>query len=75
MLAGALCLSASAVLVKLAGVDPSTTAVLRCAIACACLVPLALWERRRRGAASRTATLWAVVAGIALGVDYAVHAA
>ncbi|MEU4363930.1 DMT family transporter [Promicromonospora sp. NPDC023987] len=71
VLAGALCLSASAVLVKLAGVDPSTTAVLRCAIACAFLVPLALWERRRRGAPSRTATLWAIVAGIALGVDYA----
>ena len=40
VLAGALCLSISAILVKLAGVDAATTAVLRCAIAVIALVPV-----------------------------------
>lgn len=71
VLAGALCLSVSAVLVKLAGVDASTTAVLRCGIAAVVLVPLALWERRRRGGQSTVAVLWSVGAGVALGIDYA----
>ena len=71
VLAGALCLSVSAVLVKLAGIDAATTAVLRCAIAAVVLVPLAFWERRRRGGQSRGAIGWSVVAGVALGIDYA----
>ncbi len=71
VLAGALCLSISAILVKLAGVDAATTAVLRCAIAVLVLVPLALHERKRRGSLSRTGVGWAVAAGVALGADYA----
>lgn len=71
VLAGALCLSVSAVLVKLADVDASTTAVLRCAIAAVVLIPMAWWEYRRRGPQPTKAVLWSVVAGIALGVDYA----
>lgn len=70
VLAGALCLSISAILVKLAGVDAATTAVLRCAIAVFALVPLALFERRRHGGLSRSGILWAIAAGVALGVDY-----
>lgn len=70
VLAGALCLSISAILVKLAGVDAATTAVLRCAIAVIALVPLALLERRRRGGLSRAGILWAIAAGVALGIDY-----
>lgn len=70
VLAGALCLSISAILVKLAGVDAATTAVLRCAIAVIALVPLALFERRRHGGLSRAGILWAIAAGIALGIDY-----
>ncbi|WP_235432007.1 DMT family transporter [Nocardiopsis sp. RV163] len=71
VLAGALCLSASAVLVKLADVDAATTAVARCAIAVVVLVPLALRERARSGALSRGGVLWSLAAGAALGIDYA----
>lgn len=71
MLAGALCLSVSAILVKLAGVDAATTAMLRCAIAVLVLVPLARAERNRRGGLSWRGIGWATAAGIALGVDYA----
>ncbi|MGO2037459.1 MAG: DMT family transporter [Brevibacterium sp.] len=70
VLVGALCLSISAIFVKLAGVDAATTAVLRCAIAVIALVPLALVERRRHGGLSRSGICWAVAAGIALGIDY-----
>ncbi|PFG29253.1 drug/metabolite transporter (DMT)-like permease [Paramicrobacterium agarici] len=66
-----MCLSASAILVKLAGVDAATTAVLRCAIAVLFLVPLALGERGRRGPLSRRGISWALAAGVALGIDYA----
>lgn len=71
VLTGALCLSMSAILVKLADVDAATTAVLRCAIALLVLIPLALAERYRRGGLSRSGIGWAIAAGIALGIDYA----
>ncbi|WP_273474166.1 DMT family transporter [Nocardiopsis sinuspersici] len=71
VLAGALCLSVSAILVKLAGVDAATTAVARCAIAVVVLVPLAFRERSRVGALSRGGVLWSLAAGAALGIDYA----
>ena len=71
VLAGALCLSVSAILIKLAGVDAATTAVLRCAIAVLVLIPLASGERARRGPLSRRGVGWAVAAGAALGGDYA----
>lgn len=71
VLSGALCLSVSAILVKLAGVDAATTAMLRCAIALLVLIPLALSERDRRGAVSQRDVFWAIAAGAALGVDYA----
>ena len=70
VLVGALCLSASAVIVKLADVDAATTAVLRCAIAVVPLVPLALAERQRHGTLHRRAVGWSLAAGIALGIDY-----
>ena len=71
VLVGALCLSVSAILVKLADVDAPTTAFLRCALAVVMLVPLALWERHRHRSLSVQATLWSVAAGVALGMDYA----
>ncbi len=71
VLAGALCLSVSATLVKLAGVDAATTAVARCAIAVVVLIPLALRERARVGALSRGGVLWSLASGAALGIDYA----
>ncbi len=68
---GALCLSFTAIVVKVAGVDAATTAVLRCALALVPLLPLALRERRRRGALSVRGMWWALAAGAALGLDYA----
>ena len=68
---GAACLSVSAVLVKLAGVDAPTTAFLRCALAVVAMLPLVVWERGRHGSLSTRASLWAVAAGVALGMDYA----
>jgi len=47
--AGALCISSSAVLMKLAGTSPSVTALGRCALALPLLGGLA-WAERRRGA-------------------------
>lgn len=69
VLGGALCLSGSAVLVRLAGVDAATTAFLRCGLALLALVPLALLEARRQRLRP-VGVAWAVVAGVALGVDY-----
>lgn len=71
VLLGALCLSVSAILVKVAGVDAATTAMLRCAIALLVLIPLAAGERVRHGRLSGRGAVWAVAAGIALGIDYA----
>ncbi|AHH99213.1 hypothetical protein GCM10010174_49730 [Kutzneria viridogrisea] len=70
VLGGAGCLSTSAVLVKVAAVDPATSAFLRCAIAVLVLAPLAWRESRRRGALSARGVVVAVVAGAALGADY-----
>ncbi len=70
VLSGAVCLSASAVVVKLAGVDAATTAVLRCAIALVPLIPLALWEGRRRTRLTARGIAWSIAAGVALGIDY-----
>jgi drug/metabolite transporter (DMT)-like permease len=70
VLIGALCLSVSAILVKLADVDAVTTAFLRCALAVVVLLPLAAWEGRRRGPLSLHASLWCLAAGVALGIDY-----
>ena len=42
----------------------------RCAIAVIALIPLALLERRRHGGLSRSGILWAIAAGVALGIDY-----
>ncbi|MGZ8176613.1 DMT family transporter [Williamsia sp. SKLECPSW1] len=70
VLAGALCLSVSAILVKVAGVEAPTTAFLRCALAAVVLVPLAWWEKRRQSSLTRRGWLWAGGAGVALGVDY-----
>ncbi|WP_308820084.1 DMT family transporter [Pseudonocardia alni] len=71
VLLGALCLSVSAVLVKFAAVDAATTAMLRCAIAVPVLIPLAILEHTRRGGSSWRGAWWAIVAGVALGIDYA----
>ncbi|MFI8851997.1 DMT family transporter [Streptomyces sp. 891-h] len=64
------CISASAMFVKLSGVNAGTAAFLRCALALVALVPLALAERRRLGPRPARARLFDLTAGALLGVDF-----
>jgi len=66
---GAACISASAVLIKLAGTGPATAAFYRCFLALPILFALAVIERRRRGPRRLAAHLGAVAAGAFLAVD------
>jgi drug/metabolite transporter (DMT)-like permease len=67
--AGAACISTSAVFVALANVGPATTAFYRCLIALPPLVLLAWYERRRLGPRSSARRLRALLAGPAFAVD------
>jgi drug/metabolite transporter (DMT)-like permease len=66
---GAACLSASAVLIKLAHTGPATAAFYRCFLALPVLIALAVLERRRRGPRRPAAHLGAVAAGAFLSID------
>lgn len=66
---GAACLSASAVLVKLAATGTATAAFYRCFLALPVLIAAAVLEQRRHGPRSRRARLGAVAAGLFLAVD------
>ncbi|MCK1795574.1 DMT family transporter [Streptomyces sp. XM4193] len=67
---GAGCLSLTAVFISLADVGAGTAAFLRCAIALAVLLPLALYERRRHLSFPRRLRGPALLAGVFLGIDY-----
>jgi drug/metabolite transporter (DMT)-like permease len=67
--AGALCITFSAILVKLADVSPSAAAVYRCAYALPWLAVLAAWEHRRLGPREAGGRRFAVLAGVLLAVD------
>jgi drug/metabolite transporter (DMT)-like permease len=66
---GAACISASAILVKLADTGTATTAFYRCVLALPVLGALALTEQRRLGRRGRATRGRAAVAGLFLGVD------
>jgi drug/metabolite transporter (DMT)-like permease len=66
---GAACISASAVLVKLADTGTATVGFYRCFLALPVLVTLAAAEQRRHGRRPRPARLGAVLAGLFLAVD------
>ena len=57
-IAGALTIAFSAILVKQAGVSPSTAAIFRCAYAVPVLGALAWWEDRRLGRAAGATARW-----------------
>jgi drug/metabolite transporter (DMT)-like permease len=69
MAAGALCVSASAVLIGLSGASPGTASFYRCLLALPFLVPLAVRERRGRAALPRRRLPWAVLAGALFAGD------
>jgi drug/metabolite transporter (DMT)-like permease len=66
---GAACISASAILVKLAGTGTATTAFFRCFLALPVLVALAVAEQRRHGPRRAAARGGALLAGLFLAVD------
>lgn len=67
--AGATCIAFSAILVRLADVEPSTAAFFRCAYALPPLAALALWERRRYGPRERGQARLAWLAGVFFALD------
>jgi drug/metabolite transporter (DMT)-like permease len=66
---GAACISASAVLIKLANTGPATAAFYRCFFALPLLAVLAVLEQRRRGRRPWRARGGAVFAGLFLAID------
>ncbi|WP_310537294.1 DMT family transporter [Nesterenkonia flava] len=76
MLVGTLALAGSAAMISAIDAEPISTAAWRCLLAVPMLLPFALWElgRVERSAALPRATLvGAVVAGVAIGVDYSFY--
>ncbi len=69
VVAGALCLAFSGILVVLAAVSPSTAATYRAAFAIPPLVALAWWEERRQGPRTRRQRMLAFAAGIFFAAD------
>jgi drug/metabolite transporter (DMT)-like permease len=66
---GAACISASAILIKLADTGAATAAFFRCFLALPLLVALAVVEQRRRGPRPLAVRGGAFVAGLFLAVD------
>jgi drug/metabolite transporter (DMT)-like permease len=69
VLVGAVAISFSAILFRLAHVSASTGAFYRCVWALPPLWLIARWEERRWGKRSRRARHWAWIAGVFLAVD------
>jgi drug/metabolite transporter (DMT)-like permease len=67
--AGALTIAFSSILVKQAGVSPSTAAIFRCGYALPVLAPLAWREDRRYGARRGRSRLLAALAGLFFAAD------
>jgi drug/metabolite transporter (DMT)-like permease len=69
VVAGAVCIAFSGILVRLADVEPSTAAFYRCAFAVPPLAALAYWERRRYGSRGTRLRMLAWVAGAFFAAD------
>lgn len=67
--AGAAAIAFSAILVRLADVPPSTSALYRCVYALPPLLALALWERARFGPRTRRERGLALLAGLLFAAD------
>ncbi len=66
---GAACISASGILIELAGTGAATAAFFRCFLALPLLAALAMLEQRRRGPRQPAVRCRAFVAGLFLSVD------
>ncbi|MFD2419242.1 DMT family transporter [Amycolatopsis pigmentata] len=66
---GALCVSASAVLIELSGGSPGTASFYRCLLALPALLPLAFVERKGTGAPTSRRRWTAVAAGVLFAGD------
>lgn len=75
VVAGAVCISATAMFIKLSGANAATAAFLRCAIALIPLVPLAIREQRRNGRLPKKLQWYAAAGGVFLGVDFSMWSA
>lgn len=75
VIGGSACISVSAMFVKLSGVGAGTAAFLRCLMALIALVPLAVFEVRRRGWRPRRLVAYDLAAGLLLGIDFVFWAA
>lgn len=69
---GAASMSASAVLISLAGVDSATAAFYRCALALLALGPFVVRELRRHGRLAADLSGSALLSGVFLGADFLV---
>ena len=67
---GAMLISASGILIQLAGTGPATTGFFRCVLALPVLIPLLVLEQRRLGPRPARARLGAVAAGAFLALDF-----
>lgn len=70
VVAGAACISVSAMFIRLSGTSAGTAALFRCLLALPVLVPLTLVERARFGPRPWRGQLTAMAAGGLLGVDF-----
>lgn len=73
LLAGTFALGGSSLLISTIPADPAVIAALRCFLAVPMLLPMVLWELRRVDrpvALPRRTVVGALLAGVALGVDY-----
>ncbi|MGC9973961.1 MAG: DMT family transporter [Gaiellaceae bacterium] len=68
-IAGAIFIAFGAIFIRLSHVAPATAAFYRCFYALPVLAPMALLERRRRGARPLRAHLLALGAGLFFGID------
>lgn len=73
LIAGTLALGGTSLLISTIDADPLVIAALRCLLAVPMLLPLVVWELRRvnrPAALPRRTIIGALVAGLALGIDY-----
>lgn len=70
LLAGAVTLASTGVLVRLADVGAATASFWRCIIALVVLLPLAAWEAHRFGRPSVRQIGWGLAGGALLGADF-----